>query len=416
MIFDVVTNKLFKDLLAGTVPAGDAKKLNGLTAEEFVSNDSLLKNGYFKDPVNSSGKTSWSGTTLVLGVDMWNFEATNASGWVMTLTDSGIQTTFDSDGAARFVGMQQKIVLEAGEKYTLSFSVDGKIYTYRMTGKADLSGGIRISDSPIYLFYLSGADTIFLRVYKSLCPTYTATINWAKLEAGSIATPFIPPNKEVEKLKCGASGFALLEDALASGLFEDQLRKTAISDTFTFQNLCSREMVTFFTNWTDGTNFPRKYGSGVYIPCLDSSDATIIYESANRFFVAHVEKADGIWTPTWDEKASKADLANYLSLDGSVPMSGANLFVNGGTGLVRADGNQIQLRAYSTAKDDNNCRALNLISKAYKDDVKSAVILMDVINGTPTTYTVLHTGNSKKVAITDSADDVPSEMSGLWAY
>lgn len=36
MIFDTVTNKLFKNLLDGTVAVGNALKLNGLTAEEFV--------------------------------------------------------------------------------------------------------------------------------------------------------------------------------------------------------------------------------------------------------------------------------------------------------------------------------------------------------------------------------------------
>lgn len=192
-----------------------------------------------------------------------------------------------------------------------------------------------------------------------------------------------------------ASEFALLTDILSNGLLDPYLDNVSITDTFTLNDLLSRNTVTFFTNWSDSTNFPFIYASGVMIPCKDGSLKTILYARAfpdddtSRFVVGYAKKNNGIWSVTWSEKADKDKV---LPLTGGT-LSGQNLFMNSGTGLLRADGNQTQLRAYSTAKDDNNCRALSVISKAYTDNVNNAVTLHDVINGVLTNYTVLHTGN-----------------------
>lgn len=63
----------------------------------------------------------------------------------------------------------------------------------------------------------------------------------------------------------------------ASGLNDRLLKNHEIGRTLTFNELLSKETVTFFTNWTDGVNFPGIYGSGIMIPGLDTTWKYIIY-------------------------------------------------------------------------------------------------------------------------------------------
>ena len=63
----------------------------------------------------------------------------------------------------------------------------------------------------------------------------------------------------------------------ASSLNDRLLKNHEIGSTLTFNELLSKETVTFFTNWTDGVNFPGIYGSGLMIPGLDNAWKYIIY-------------------------------------------------------------------------------------------------------------------------------------------
>ena len=50
-----------------------------------------------------------------------------------------------------------------------------------------------------------------------------------------------------------------------------------IGDDYTFADLTAEQRVTWFTNWTDRTNFPVLYGSGVLIPSKDTNQKAILY-------------------------------------------------------------------------------------------------------------------------------------------
>ena len=81
-------------------------------------------------------------------------------------------------------------------------------------------------------------------------------------------------------------GISTLNDSLSnnltvirdSGLLEFRLQNHSIGyNGYTTNDLLSAKIVTFFTNWTDGNNFPSIYGSGVFIPSADSTNNFILY-------------------------------------------------------------------------------------------------------------------------------------------
>lgn len=169
------------------------------------SNENLLINPDFKDPVNSSGKTEWTAASAYI-IDKWILDSNLVNGVIATVVDEGIQIDFNTEVSAGYGGLRQNVAkLEKGNKYKLSASIDGVIYSTTITGGYDISGGVIIGTN-IKVFYLAfdGYDSLYIR---NMSAYGSAVYNWVKLEPGSIATPFIQPNKEVEKLKCGATGF-----------------------------------------------------------------------------------------------------------------------------------------------------------------------------------------------------------------
>lgn len=189
-------------IVGGTTKVGNTQKLNGLTAEEFVNNGNMLINTDFSNPVNSSGKTEWNGKGTF--IDGW--ESTSHNTVYATLDADGIifGNTENTNGYIQALNSNNGTVL-SGNNLTLSIMLsDGTLKT--ATGM--YSGGsnwdvtrITIGSATFYVVVTSGVIGVQVRVNQGETPK----IRWVKLELGSIATPFIPPNKEVEKLKCGAT-------------------------------------------------------------------------------------------------------------------------------------------------------------------------------------------------------------------
>lgn len=202
---DFATNAKVDNIINGTTPAGDSLKMNGLTAEEFVSNDSLLDNGYFKNPVNSSGKTVWTGTGTT--IDKWVKSNANAT---VELTDAGLVCTFT--GTSYFQLMQEIFNWESllGKTITISAKVNGTVYSKTLTMPNTAENNIDTSELAlprgyIDLYKQTNQPRLQLRYIMSATVGDIITFEYIKLELGSVATPFIPPNKEVEKLKCGVA-------------------------------------------------------------------------------------------------------------------------------------------------------------------------------------------------------------------
>lgn len=401
MIFDVVTNKLFKDLLAGTVPAGDSKKLNGLTAEEFVSNDNLLINSDFKNPVNSSGKTSWSGVDVAL-FDGWKTYSAQLN--AISLIDSGVKiaNTWQATGNKTTFGTATSIKLKAGT-YTLSMNIVEKVGTWfaQFHKHYQLKDGVNTitttfdTDTEVSLFFFKNSAEADAYI----------VLEYIKLERGSVATPFIPPNKEVEKLKCGVANADTVDNYHASDLvrkFQGWGR-----EFFGSANINTWVSDGVYAYQGGDTNQPHgDWGTIQVLAPLKSDRVTQIgydWNEAYQPYRARYSNDGGANWSEWDYLNSSV-LAKYLPLDGSVPMSGV-LKLGNDTQILLAELHGGGEGGYIDFFSEGNRVGGITVNK----------------NGNFVFYdtearTVLHTGNSKKVTITDSADTPPAEMSGLWAY
>ena len=69
---------------------------------------------------------------------------------------------------------------------------------------------------------------------------------------------------------------------------------------YDFDDLTAESSATWFTNWTDSTNFPAIYGSGVLLPGKDPTQKGIIYMvigdgTARVYTNVYINGAWGTW-------------------------------------------------------------------------------------------------------------------------
>ena len=55
-----------------------------------------------------------------------------------------------------------------------------------------------------------------------------------------------------------------------------------------------------FTNWSNNTDFPAQYGSGIILPCKDAAEKRLIYATSDRFWIGTWKRSTG--TISWIEK------------------------------------------------------------------------------------------------------------------
>lgn len=73
-----------------------------------------------------------------------------------------------------------------------------------------------------------------------------------------------------------SSELATLKSGLTSLTVSISMHNIGFSD-YDFDDLTAESNATWFTNWTDNTNFPAIYGSGVLLPGKDPTQKGIIY-------------------------------------------------------------------------------------------------------------------------------------------
>ena len=207
------TSNDIADIKNGTTSVGNAETLNGLSIPEFVVNDNLLINSYFKNPVNSSGLTEWTlGTTKTNHLDNWIGARVSTS-----IVEEGLSLAWDGINSTfgYIAGKLYNCIELVGETVTISAKINGEIVS--VTGVIPEPGGSILTSGYIYG---NNAISLFLEwLTNNTEPqagirsksTEPYVVSWIKVEVGKVSTQFVVPNYDVEKLKCGIVDVAKLD-------------------------------------------------------------------------------------------------------------------------------------------------------------------------------------------------------------
>ena len=96
-----------------------------------------------------------------------------------------------------------------------------------------------------------------------------------------------------------ANELSSLESGLTSLTNSTSMHNIGFGD-YDFDDLTAESSATWFTNWTDSTNFPAIYGSGVLLPGKDPTQKGIIYMvigdgTARVYTNVYINGAWGTW-------------------------------------------------------------------------------------------------------------------------
>ncbi len=209
------------DLTNSPAKGGNADTVDGLHANEIASNPNLLINPDFK--INQRGQTEQefdltNTSVQKYCVDHW---FTRSAASKIILVDNGIKIGFSGKGTigsnieqaienfTSFIGQSlilsvkfQEIKAQGAQLASVVWLPDG---TYKSLGskKVTQQGVNTLVLQPIP----SNATKFWIGIYGAdqregdTIDSYSI-IEWAKLESGSVATPFTPPDPATELLKC----------------------------------------------------------------------------------------------------------------------------------------------------------------------------------------------------------------------
>lgn len=119
------------------------------------------------------------------------------------VTDNGVYLYKAQDFIQRFELGTFKI----GETYTASAKVDGEVHSYTFTVEENVQ---KISQIFGYGWYFNTiqnwGNSNFISINVNVNNEHVFHVEWVKLELGSVATPFVPPDQASELLKCQRYG------------------------------------------------------------------------------------------------------------------------------------------------------------------------------------------------------------------
>lgn len=188
-ITDLTASGSLKDTDLAIVHDGNGTKRSTLTQlSEYMgtkfSNPNLLINPDFK--INQRRQTSYNAeSTRIYTVDRWHIFDCSA-----TVLDDGLKVQSNIRG-----WLAQKLEKAVNGVATLSIKIS------EISGKlsfADSMNDVTITSAGVYSITLSNVNQFSMLLHENT----SATIEWAKLEKGSIATPFVAPNPAEELVKC----------------------------------------------------------------------------------------------------------------------------------------------------------------------------------------------------------------------
>lgn len=392
-----VTQEQYDALVNGTTPVGNALKLNGLTAEEFVVNENLLINADFKNPVNSSGKTSWTANGPI--IDGWRKETTNT---LVELTENGVKTTKTiSDGGGHWLYTQNNFEMNFNEPTTVTISAKVRKSTLGFRVRLSIYGtrtDVNLADTTEWQVVTKTASISSITGISLTSDNSGGTvlndwveIEWIKLELGSVATPFIPPNKEVEKLKCGTT---VGDSATVNGVtfYKDF---TEINNTFN-KTTPILDLVTAMT-WNS------KFSMTVW------AGSTDVYPTADG--ILELDKTDGNYTS-----------ARFTSLETGKIYTGAcyppHSRWTGWEGFLSLTGGTVTATHRTPIGINNTVEPVAYIMFSNGETGLGGLGLHGAkcpVYKPPTNediyYPLLHTGNSLKV---QASNDAPTDTATMW--
>ena len=385
-----------------------------IATKEEIINDNLLKNSNFK--LNTNGLNEYVGADTYT-VDGWR-QFIDLNGSVKT-SDNGIILD-NTNGTVSFGQFLENSSAFAGKTVTLSARImqlseetsDGSIYIggnntpladVLIEDKLTKDEWVTLSVTCTLPDELTNFNAVF---YLGAKTQGQILVNWAKLELGSIATEYVEPDTEIEKVRCGVHDADTVDGYHMSDYFQYPI--TVIPN--------EADLNTYLTPGVYRCTTLTVAKTLLNAPAVISGFKLIVKNMVGSTnLIQYAECVGKIFFRTLT-----TDLSNvqpWRSLDDYLPLTGGTITgeVLLGSGYGRLNSNTVASALASMNTPGEylvNSRTLS-INNSNGRTLDKCLYIRDLVNGTKTDYNVLHTGNSNPVAISSTA---PTDTTALWAW
>ena len=154
-----------------------------------IPNPNLLDNSDFTNPVNQRGSTSYSGGGTYC-IDRWDIASTAT----VAVVSDGIKIT-----ATTLSGIRQKIENITDGQLLVFQLCDNADTVYTQAFAASTTQAEYTTDFGKFRFVLNSGGVLTISI---LLNAGERTFKWAKLEKGSVATPYVPKGYGAELAEC----------------------------------------------------------------------------------------------------------------------------------------------------------------------------------------------------------------------
>lgn len=168
--------------------AGDLNKTNqGVNQiNRRPVNNNLLINSNFANPVNQRQYDGTVTDTSIYTIDRWKLNA----GQAFDLDANGI--TFKPHSTTCYFVQRIKANELKGKKVILSMKINGKVHSLSAVVSEENSNNSMTIDGAIAMNFNYDSSNDIIAVDLSINAGSTPTVEWAKLELGEVATPYVP--------------------------------------------------------------------------------------------------------------------------------------------------------------------------------------------------------------------------------
>lgn len=176
-----------------------------MASQEYVntsiasfSNPNLLTNGDFRNPVNQRGQTSYTIPDSTYTIDRWKV-LSNAG--TLSVNDGYIKLSSDSSTSSYFIQKTENIPVD--DYITVSINVKSLTGTLNVyIAGASQEECFSIYSAGVATYTTSVKFTDFMQLNIEAINDATVELYWAKVEQGSIATPFVSRLYDEELILC----------------------------------------------------------------------------------------------------------------------------------------------------------------------------------------------------------------------
>lgn len=174
---------------------------DGVYEEEVKPNENFIINANFMNPINKRGLTQYNNDGNMYTINKWF--VTGDTNRKVFVRDGYVELS-NVNGSCFIINPLDYIPLGNGKTYTVSANINGKVRTLTFVNTSDIATNQARGDydDGACILVQKASQGNYIQIAIGHATGTSSKLYWAKLEEGSVATPFVKREFVIEYALC----------------------------------------------------------------------------------------------------------------------------------------------------------------------------------------------------------------------